>query len=526
MNLLQRIADFLKAIFVPSSPENLQRQSVRKIELELKTIAPSLYKNGLIQVDFAEALRILYKNTSPILDILSETYCSTDSDISVRYEEQLLLTGFDSEAREIFDSLSYENRKKGAKEAQSMLRYFEAEHQQLEIIKKELTTAQNFAKIDEVLNKIKQLDDICKFNYTPVLKLFDENYSSKEGYVPNYQPVPIELLENCLEDLYFVTRNMNVTNALYNAVIALYKLKNGGNISDKTSQSLKENYKKIQAIIKHIFTKEILENLIRLAKKNLDFIPKFAAYNGNAREKYANFLEEKFRIDESRLKSEIQDETISSEINQIFSGATLSPVHGYSKDLDYQLKQTTPCSFIWITPLYILKNFIKEYFELHIRNLFNDIVIEGFFNNPTYKSDFSAAVFACNESLDRIKAFETKFTRGNEFDEANITSLIRDSHKDAAFGATLKKLIDKINKQAKDLIQAETTNIFRLYKKIKDVLIESKKPNSEVITNLKVLMFSSRNRENADFLESQNPQWKIFLEIMKNYVIIGSLEEK
>ena len=174
----------------------------------------------------------------------------------------------------------------------------------------------------------------------------------------------------------------------------------------------------------------------------------------------------------------------------------------------------------------LLKNFIKHYFIDHVKPLLNDIVIEGFFNNQTYKSEFSSVVFALNDAAERIAAFEGKFKRGSEFDEANITSLIKDSHKDPSFESTLKDVIDRANKNAKDVIQTETTNVFQLYKKITDILVESKKPSSDVIQNLRVLMISSRNRDNSDLLESQFGQWKIFLEIMKNYVIIGNIEKK
>ena len=174
----------------------------------------------------------------------------------------------------------------------------------------------------------------------------------------------------------------------------------------------------------------------------------------------------------------------------------------------------------------LLKNFLKHYFIEHVKPLLNDIVIEGFFSNQSYKSEFSSVVFALNDAYERIVAFEGKFKRGSAFDEANITSLIKDSHKDPSFESTLKDLIDIINKQAKEVIQAETTNVFLLYKKINDILVESKKPSSEIIQNLKVLMISSRNRDNSDFMESQYGQWKVFLEIMKNYVIIGTIEKK
>ena len=74
MGLFQIIAEFFKTIFSPTSPESLQRQAVRKIESELKNLAPGLYKNGLVMPDFAEVLRVLFINTTPIFDILSETH--------------------------------------------------------------------------------------------------------------------------------------------------------------------------------------------------------------------------------------------------------------------------------------------------------------------------------------------------------------------------------------------------------------------------------------------------------------------
>lgn len=525
MGIFQKIAEFFQSLFSPSSPESLQRQAVKKVEADLKVLAPALYKGGLIQTDFAEVLKILFANTSPVLDILCETYCSPELDVSRQYGEQLLFTGFGEDAREILNSLKYENRKAGALEAQSLSRYFENEHRKFERVVKELNAPQ-FAKIEAAMDRIHQLNDICKFSYVTALRLFDPGYDAKLSYVPEFQPVPPDLLENSLMDLYFVIADMDVTSSLFNAVVALYKLKNGGSISERTVQELKGNLKKIQSIIKHVFTKEVLICLIRIAKKNSDFIPDHAVYKGNSRKKYVEYLEGRFRTDESRIKVEIQDALVNKEIKRVFGDAPLVPIRGYTNEIDFQLKNVTPFSFTWILPLQLVKNFILLFFEQHVRPLMNDIVIEGFFNNAVYKSEFSSVVFACNESIERIEAFEAKFLRGNEFDEANILSLIRDSSKDSAFELTLKGLVDKINKQAKEVIQVETTNVFHLYKKINDLLIESKKPSSEVITNLKVLMISSRNRENSDFMESKNGQWKIFLETMKNYVIIGNIEKK
>jgi hypothetical protein len=87
-------------------------------------------------------------------------------------------------------------------------------------------------------------------------------------------------------------------------------------------------------------------------------------------------------------------------------------------------------------------------------------------------------------------------------------------------------MVLSINNDANKLIQTVTSRFFSLYKELGELLADSKKPSSELIQNLKVLMLSSRNKENTSTLEKQYPNWKIFFEIMKNYAIINSGEKQ
>ena len=59
-------------------------------------------------------------------------------------------------------------------------------------------------------------------------------------------------------------------------------------------------------------------------------------------------------------------------------------------------------------------------------------------------------------------------------------------------------------------------------RKLEYLLADAKKPNCEIISNLKVLMMSSRNRDNSDLLEQQYSRWGTFFDIMKNYAIISA----
>jgi hypothetical protein len=57
---------------------------------------------------------------------------------------------------------------------------------------------------------------------------------------------------------------------------------------------------------------------------------------------------------------------------------------------------------------------------------------------------------------------------------------------------------------------------------LEELLADAKKPSGEIVSNLKILMISSRNRDNTMFLEQKINKWKIFFDIMKNYVIINN----
>ena len=525
MTFIQSVIEFFQSIFMASSPEVKKRQALRKIESDLKASAPLLFKNDMVQVNVAEALRVLYFNTKPIGELLANTICSDDMTHNRQYEEQLLMTGFDEEAQEILGKFDYEHRKEGAREAPSLSRYFESEHRQLEKVVKQLNT-QEFLKIDAVLNRINQLNDVCRYNYITALRLFDTNFTPVEGYTPSFAPVPPDLLEMALQDLYYVFADLDISTSLSNAIIALYQLYAGTGAKQEVMNSLMENLKKIQSVSKNVFSQQILLSLIRLSKKTPEFVPSKATYKGNRRQEYADYLENRFQVDESRLKNELQDERIINLVHEIFGQRQLMNMVCYNNEMNSLLKQSTPCSFNYVLPMQVMKTFIAEFYDAHAKSLLNDIVIEGFFNNPAYKTDFSSVIFACNEATERINRFEQLFSRNGEFDEALINGLIHDSHKDAGFLGQLKDVVEKVNKKAKELLQSETNNIFMLSKILDDIIVEAKKPSSDVITNLKVLMISSRNRDSAEMIEKHAGQVKIFLEIMRNYVIIGNIDKK
>ncbi|MBR5966445.1 MAG: hypothetical protein IK015_10065 [Treponema sp.] len=529
MSLMQALTDIFDLLFRSNAPEVQKKIKLRKIESELRVHPSGLYKNELVQPNFAEALRVLYENIQPIANILDNTIASPDIRRNHRFEEELIVTGYTDEDKRILDSLSYEELKKQAMQTggNGQRSTFDEQKKSLEKIVTDLNGPQ-FSKMDEVITSLHQLADLCHFNFVSPLQLFDDEFATRHGepdYVPDYQPIPPATLESTFLDLYYLTADYSITMAVGNATLALNELINGVPNDTRTKKELLQNLRRIQAIIKHTLNAATLKALICIAKGDPAFAPQKASYKENVRKNFAEQLQKQFTADEQRILNEMKDNYVKQEIDVVFPDSKIETLVGYNSDTMDIIGKNAATNFMWVMPLRLLKTFLKRYYSEPIRSVVNDIVVEGLFTNPAAKSSFSQTVFAVNDSLNLITQFEDAFGNNQKYSLSSINNLIADSHKNAEFSKKLTNLVDNINNEAKDLIQKISSMLLLLHENLGDCITDTKRSKSELVSNLKGIMFSSRNRESTSLLELQYPLWKNFFDIIRNYVIIKKAKD-
>ncbi|MCR4736483.1 MAG: DUF5312 domain-containing protein [Treponema sp.] len=527
MGLFQTITDFFDSIFRRSSPEVQRKQLLKKLDAEIKLYNPQIFKDGNLQPNFAEAIFSLYKNTKPLENLFAMTVNPNDVPKQHRFEAQLIVTGYSPSQQEDLARISYQNRKEEVlEETNNPDRIYLRHRKILEGLIKELNT-DSFKRMDKDILDLRQLVEFCRYNFVQFMQVFDGNFIPADlSYKPYYMEVPVQKAINLLEDLYYQLEGLKITKTMASEIIALANLANGSELPPSESERYVSSLKKINYVITKVISADKLKQLIRYAKENGEYEPNVAVYSGSPRQEFATMLQEKFDVDEKRMKSEIQDERITLELENLFHDIPLDEVTSYNAASNAMLQQSTSFSFTWILPMRILKTFLHYFFPSSIYSLLNDIVIEGFFNNPDFKSSFSSMVYSAISSSEFLKDFEDSFGNDKKNSIAVLQSYMLDSHKDKDFYKRLERMVYTINDDAHRLLQDVTTNLHLLYKQLGELLADAKKPSSEIIQNLKVLMFSSRNRENTNLIEEYYPQWKIFFEIMKNYVIINSTEKK
>jgi len=527
MSLFQTISAFLESIFKKSSPEVQKKQMLKKLDNEIREYKPLICRNGMLQPNFGEAIFGLYKNCRPLDNLFSQTVNPNDIPRQKRFEAQLIITGYSHSDQEELNKLSFESRKEEVlSEYQNPDRIYLRQRKLLERLLKELNS-EGFKRMDLDILNLRQLVEFCHYGFIPFLQLFDSNFIPSDfSYKPSYNELQVNKAANLLEDLYYQISGLSINTTTAEAVIALAQLKKGGEISETEKNGYIGNLKKINYIINKVLQPEKLKTLIRYCKQDLAYEPQVAKYSGSPRQDFANMLQARFDSEEQRIKTEIQDETITDEVNALFSNQYLEEVGSYNQTYNTILQNEAGMAFKWILPLRILKSFLKNYVPASSKALLNDIVIEGFFNNPAYKSNFSTVVYSVINAESELQAFEDSFGNDRPNSIAVLESYIKDSKKDKDFYKRLEKMVNNINNEAHNLLQSQCTNLVALYRELGELLADAKKPSSEIISNLKVLMMSSRNRDNTNFLEQQYGNWNIFFEIMKNYVIINTAEIK
>ena len=525
MSLFDSIVHFFKRMFNIEKTATSQAPQLKQFEIDLKNKASQIYKNGYLTPAFAQAVHIVKTETAKVHGFLLETLYNPNKKIASRYSTSLIETGLTQEQQELFLSLSYENRKKEF-QGKAVGQHEEIKAEQQKKINSMLSffDTDEFQKIEKVMRKLDHLFDICQYNYVSFLTQFDPSYEDKNGKTPEFSSLLLADAETNLVDLYYLAYNFSLSVAEARAFEAICFVHNGCQAVNKAC-FLKE-IKTIHAAFKNILNSDSLQKMIYLIKGTADIALQVGTYNRALVEPYKEKLKKRFDAESKRIAAELQDEKNAEDIKLLFDQRNLIPLQGYTDELSHFLQGNAIDGFLHIIPLAIINTFMHLFFSARIIAYLNRIIVEGFFTNPSFKSDFSSAVFACSEINTKLRNFENSFTRG----QANDIALLRGSATDGQQNMDLlKKLsyqIDSINHDAQKLMQDIMNDINQLAQIVETLLSEAKKANPSDISNIKLLMSSVRNKEDAEDLENHFPKWRFFIDIMHNYVIIKEKDRK
>jgi hypothetical protein len=529
--IITAIKDFFEGLFFPSSPEYQKKWQLKTYAAELRKLNPPLYRTGEILLPaFGALLYQLYHFLQPVKAILDKTVNSPDIRAAEKYRDIFFEAILSEEQVKQRRSFTFQERSILLSTCKS---YQETEHK----LQEQIHGFKNFMRIftepafrtrEQELIKLFFLSDLCDFDYAAFLNRFNNNLQLTAGTAApisqdNFEEVFAKDVIKNLLDFQFIVRNVAITQTTIDNIIFLARSLE--NFTDETGVKLEKTLNTVETLLANRLKRTTIPIILKLINDDPNFEEKITVSESKPLQEYVDRMTENFQADSKRLLKITKETNITGLIEKCFGSGQLKPLDGYNDAINDAIQNLSTISFDWVKPMQLLKSFTEMYFETHYKTFLRSLLIEGFFANKQIEGQYAAIYRSCEMLLGKIKNFEQLFKPKGQCNLIEIQGYITEIEKGKDMKKQLQKIVEIANMQAKAVVQTGSKAYADLYAFTEHLLEDIKAPTPELITNLKALVVSSKNKESFTRLEQDRHIFAMFLEIMKNYAVFGSLEK-
>lgn len=529
--IISAIQDILEGIFFSSSPEYQKKKKLKAYAAEIKKQHPPLYRTDKILLPaFGSLLYQLYHFLQPVKAVLDKTINSQDIRASEKYQNLFFEAALSQEQQTQRKTFAFQARSQllsKCKNNEEMERMIQDQvHEFKNFIK--IFQGSSFKKREQDMLNLFYLADLCDFDYATFLNRFNKNLQLTPG-------TPTSISQDSFEDVYagdvvknlldmqFIVQHVAITPAVIDNVVFLAR--KSDNITDEGAQKLEKTLQTVENLISVQLKRSTIPIMLKLIKDEPNFEEKVIVSESKPLRDYVDRLSENFQADSKRLLKVLKETNITGLIEKCFGSGPLKSIDGYNDTINDAIQNLSTTSFDWVKPMQLLKAFTEMYFETHYKTFLQSLLIEGFFANKQVESQYAAVYRSCEILLGKIRGFEQLFKPKGQCNVQEIQGYIAEIEKGKDLKKQLQKIVEIANMQAKNIVQIGSKAYADLYAFAEHLLEDMKAPVPELITNIKALSNSSKNKESFARLEQDRVVFSEFLEIMKNYAVFGSLEK-
>ncbi len=168
--------------------------------------------------------------------------------------------------------------------------------------------------------------------------------------------------------------------------------------------------------------------------------------------------------------------------------------------------------------------FALERYNTFIKEVINELIISGSFNNKTVLNNLSNNYYALNNLIGRIEDFDDDLDVDGESGN-KIHRFIKTVKKDKSSRNLLDKTIRNLNKRAKVLVYEEIVNAKEMAYILKKILEEYKANTQNIVYNIKKI----RTHKNKEFIQDLVSSYKyiyLYLKLISSYVSLQISKEE
>ncbi|MBN2354369.1 MAG: hypothetical protein JXD23_17495 [Spirochaetales bacterium] len=376
-----------------------------------------------------------------------------------------------------------------------------------------------FATCDEEFANIERLALLSRYPYEKILSFFDPGTATMDrNYKPTFVPVLAQNATQELMDFYFSIAELDLGKNVAENVVLLFRRYR--KTQDKEGE---EKVRKIVSLLdtlrKKQLSRETLLCLIRLSGEDPRLSLPADRAAAAALELYkARFLS-RFELVREKLLREHSQSRVAGDVSVLFGQSPLLEPRCYTDGLSNELQEEGFPSFTHLQALRILKSFVVLLYEKSIKEHLQQLVIEGYFEQKTFKDRFIALFHETLNAVDKITMFETSLGELGDVSVAKVTEYLEKHKNGKTVTASLNQLVETINDNVSRLLEATVNSFVRFRVAFDELLADAKQLTPSIVSNIRVIG-GDRNSEIMKRLAADRDAISLFLDIMKNFTVI------
>lgn len=494
---------------------------LRELSLIYKQFKSAKYKfitkDKILTQLFLNKMYSLYVNTMSFKNLLENSIFSSEEKRSQLFLAYLIESNLPSEIISKKEKFSKDSMWKKIVESDNPNKVIKEIEQEFNLYRNYFTRY-NMPKFEAEYQTLYKLYNLATFNFETFFLKFDSSFSTASGNPPNYSPVSGVDLLNELKDLYFLIASLPQKVDLTNCLTRLNARINEDNYKNITkSQIVAIN--NIYKMASDEFSPERLLNLCKFISEDLKLKIPIEFKHVSIIDKFRKEMEEKFLKTKDVILEKYSEQSLLADIRSLFKNKELLKINGYTDELVNTLESNNFDSISGIQAFKITKTFLFENYEHEIKDIINTLILEGFFNEKEYQTEFSNVFFAVNEFKENFTAQEELIATSPSYSFRVLQTFTLKSTN--SNDAKVKKVIEVINEKIQSINKRSGELFYSLGNKIYEILQDYKSQKPVRISNIKVIK-GVQNREFINqLLQGYNDIAK-YIKIIKNFVTIGT----
>lgn len=383
------------------------------------------------------------------------------------------------------------------------------------IFYKNFITKSNLPKVEQEYYLLYKLNMLLSFNYEQFLSRFDINFlSTKKG--ENLANIKGEEILNELKDLYFLIASMPQKIDLTNAFTKLFR----GEEQNKTiPKKLQSTVDKVYKIITDELPGQVLLTMCRYISEDPKLKIKIDYKETSILEKYKKEIEERFLKNKEAVLEKYSERSLQNDIKELFGEIELLQINGITGELNNLMRQNNIEPISGLHALRITKTFILKIYEESIRELINNLIVDGFFVEKEFQTEFSNDFFSVNELKEYLLGIEENLANSPKVSFTYLLHLLRTMNSKTASTniSKISYLIEEINERIKKVNEKCSLLLYKLGVNLYKVILDYKQQKPKYISNIKTIK-GNQNKEFISMLVIAYNNIAKYIKIMKNFI--------